>query len=337
MKIAFFVIFSITVLFVSCERKENKNISIQNDFNANTVETRNLEYDNTAETIEHKNDEPIYNIEILSLEKPIAIIENGEPRYLQFPNSKRINIRENHSRLYIQTIKVYDDVNKEANFTELKNKHVTLIRLPETEDWLYLIYSSDIHGFINVYDLSSNNSDENELLQRFPNARRYGPLLEIHYNNNVKKIWDYFGGEMGGRRYEVKNCYKEYDEILIVSYGYEHDVSYFIYNMRLDTTFDLADIPVYNSSRDTAFCALYDYLFNGGINIFIYRINNGIYEEIVNEILFKDNRNIQTSDSYWINNNEFKIELFDSENRNSTKNIIGRRNGSTFQLILNME
>ena len=329
MKITFFVIYSAIILFVSCEKKENTN----------------LEYDNTAEIVEYKNNEQIHNTENLNLEKPVVIEIDGKARFLEFSNSRKLDIDEYVIRTSFQTIAVYDNASEEADYEIINYAFgVLLFSLPETEDWFYL-YTPDIHGFVNVYDfprarrtngwLSINNDNENAILRRLPNSRRYGPLLEIHYNNNIKKIWDYYDDEMGHRSYGLLNYYEEYDEIFIGRYDGGSDMAFFIYNMQLDTISELVNWPVYNNSRDMALCYDVQPSKTYGINLCVYRIEDGIYEKITDKILFQGNRNINVGATNWINDNEFKIELRDRENTTEEKSVIGRKNGLTFDLIYN--
>jgi hypothetical protein len=338
MRIAFFVFCSVIILFVSCEKKEKANISASNDSRAN------LEYGSPAEIIEYKNNEQIHITENLDIEKPVVIEIDGEVRFLEFSNSRKVDINDNIARIGIQSIKVYDNASREANYEIISFVlDALLFSLPETEDWLYLY--AGIHGFVNVYDLPPNPTtimwnDENKLLKRLPNSGRYGPLLEIHYNNNIKKFWDYNDEKMGHRKYMLYDYYEGYDEIIIRRTGGWHDETDFIYNMRLDTIYELGGMPLkYNSSRGMAFCIPLDKL---PINLFVYRIKDSIYEKITDELLFQGKRNVYVSTLNWINDNEFEIEFLEvevyegeviSEIRST---LIGRENGLTFDLIYNI-
>ena len=339
MKIAFFVIYSVIILFVSCEKKENTNISVPNDFHTN------LEYGNTAETIEaetieYRNNEQIHNTENIYPEKPIVIEIDGEARFLEFPNSIKLSIDEYIVRTSFRAIKVYDNASKEANYVVIHDAFgVLLFSLPEIEDWFYL-YTPDIHGFVNIYDhplsiTTIYDNGERKILERLPNVRRYGPLLEIHYNNNIKRIWDYYDDITRHRSYRVLDYYEGYDEIFIRRDGSGHDEAFFIYNMQLDTISEIGGSHgqlFYNSSRDMAFCFYQKF----GFYFFVYRIKDGIYEKI-DEILFQDNYNIYVTTGKWINDNEFEIELIEIYERENTGYIkgviIGRKNGLTFDLI----
>jgi hypothetical protein len=334
MRIAFFVFCSVIILFVSCEKKEKANISVPSDSRAD------LEYGNTAETIEYIN-EQIHITENLDIEKPVVIEIDGEVRFLEFSNSRKVDINDTIARTGFLAIEVYDNANKEASYTVIHNAFdVLLFNLPETENWFYL-YTPDIHGFVNIYDhhsyiknTSMYDNDEEKVLKRLSNVRRYGPLLEIYYNNNVKKFWDYVDDKMGSRKYRVLGYYEGYDEIFIKRQGGGNDEAFFIYNMRLDTISELGGRPVYNSSRDMAFCYIVHPPKTYGINLLVYRIKDGIYEKITDEILFQDKRNVYVSTFNWINDNEFEMEFYEEEVISVIRSaVIGRKKGLTFDLI----
>lgn len=104
--------------------------------------------------------------------------------------------------------------------------------------------------------------------------------------------------------------------------------------MRLDTISELGGRPVYNSSRDMAFCYIVHPPKTYGINLLVYRIKDGIYEKITDEILFQDKRNVYVSTFNWINDNEFEMEFYEEEVISVIRSaVIGRKKGLTFDLI----
>jgi hypothetical protein len=290
--------------------------------------------------------------ENVNLGKPVLMV--NESAVLEFPDSRTVEVgywgdcylRE------IDTIKIYDSTNKEANFSEIVNTSVSLVKLPETEDWLYLV-TEDLknHGFIFVSDISEKsfygNFEDNEksfnyyrmrlikeyeILKKRQNIKRYGPLLEIYYNHNVLKLWDSFtGGSPGGHKYLLLDYYEGYDEILLFKQSYEGGL-YQIYSLPLgDFVGETGGIPIFNKARD-AFYSL-DYRFDSALDVDlkVFLLKNGVFEEIKDEyIFFFPDHTINGS---WINDNEFRIDytssqdgsLWDGPNeRNGT--VLARRN-----------
>jgi hypothetical protein len=329
LEVPFIYILILSILFIpACKPNKNVNTNELQAIAENNIIERNLQTTTNSEV-----EKPI------SLKKdgfPIYI--EGSPPFLQFSDSGRVNVWADCIYVRLDNIRVYETTNKESESVIIYNNPYSLLfRLPETEDWLYYLD----HGFIYIYDFTSNSNydssskkheQESELLQRFSIFRRYGPLLEIHYNNKVIKFWDHFGGETGSSRIILEDYYEGYDEILIGIYFYEGGGNR-IYNLRLENyTGYGAAIPYFNNSRNTVFSVRQSAQFYNPPLLIIYTISNGIYTKVVYETLgetfnndYEDN---YIKEMYWINDNEFKIEA-------EKGNLLVRRNGMRFDLVYN--
>ena len=136
----------------------------------------------------------IYDHSDARSKKPVVMLG-----LLQFPDLKEIILYE--EKLYgckIDTIKVYDDINRNSDFVEINNAAGTLYKLNATEEWLYFV-GEKTHGFIYVYDISGESSyyheadlGEYEIIQKCPYVKRYGPLLEIkNLNGTITQFWNF--------------------------------------------------------------------------------------------------------------------------------------------------
>jgi hypothetical protein len=294
--------------------------------------------------------------ENVNLGKPVLTV--NESAVLEFPDSRTVKVGswEACYLCEIDTIKIYDSTNKKSGFSEIVNESVMLYKLPETEDWLYLVTSDlENHGFIYVYDISEGsfygNFEENEesfnsyrmllikeyeILKKNQNIKRYGPLLEIYYNHNVLKLWDSFSGEYGGN-YLLLDYYEEYNEAFIYKQLYEGGL-YYIYSLQTgDFVCEIGGIPYFNKSRNAVF-SLVSFYSDSGANLRVFLIN-GIYEKVKDEAISLDYNYMHTIDGYWINDNEFKID-YTSYSRNESQQekgtvLTARRNSpnANFELI----
>jgi len=260
-------------------------------------------------------------------------------------NKQYINTSENFCQYKIDFINIYNSNNKKSKFVEIKDETVLLYKIPENDEWLYCFVSGDIHGYICIYDISEKsfygNFEENkksgnhykmllikeyELLKKYSNMKRYGPLLEITINNNVIKFWDSFVGEKVAQeyRYQLLDYYEGHDEILIRKQLWEGSKDY-IYNLKLaNYVCEIGGVPYFNKSRNAVFSLIYD--GDPGLYFRLFLINNRIYEKIIDEYIplhydFSIN-------GFWINNDEFQIDYIDRYNDYITNN-----NGSVIEVI----
>jgi len=304
-------IFLIILLF-GCSNKKVRSNSMKN----NTVETNR----------QYLDDNTLDNSSILQEENNLNYFINEKPIIIQFPNSYIINTSENFCQYKIDSINIYNSNSKESQSVEIKNKNVFLFKLPENDEWLYCFVSDDIHGYICIYDISKEsfygNFEENrksgntyrtllikeyELLKKYPNIKRYGPLLEIIYNHNVIRFWDSFVGENVAQkyRYQLLDYYEGYNEILIRKQLWEGSEDY-IYNLQSDDyVCEIEDTPYFNKSRDAVFSLEYGY-GDPIVYLRLFTIKNGVYEKIIDESLTLDYE--YSTNGFWINNDEFQIE-----------------------------
>jgi hypothetical protein len=194
---------------------------------------------------------------------PFIMTKDGNT-FLQFPNSYIINISENYREYKIDYNRIYYSNSKESQYIVVKNEDVLLFKLPGKCDWLYCYVSDYMHGYLYVYDISKEsfygNFDINresgnyymmsliveyELLNNYSYIKRYGPLLEIKYNQNVIRFWDSFAGEKVtlGYHYLLLNYFEKNNEILIVKQLWEGTKAY-IYNIQsAEYAREIEDIP----------------------------------------------------------------------------------------------
>jgi hypothetical protein len=287
------------------------------------------------------------------------IMTKDENTFLQFPNSFVINISENYHEYKIDYIRIYYSNNKASQYIEVKNEDVFLYKLPGKCDWLYCYVSDYMHGYLYVYDISKEsfygNFDKNresgnyylmsliveyELLNNYSNVKRYGPLLEIKYNNNVIRFWDSFPGEKAGRhRYLLLDYYAQYNEILLLKQFWEGSKAY-IYNIKTaEYVCEIDDTPYFNESRDAVCSFVYGY-GDPGVSLKLFLIKDGIYKEILNEYISL--HYISSNKGFWINNDEFQIEFIekyydynsDKEKEKKVVLLVSRKNpSSTFDII----
>jgi hypothetical protein len=288
------------------------------------------------------------NLENIGMEKPILMV--NESAILEFPNLRVEKVLWDYYFYKIDKIKIYDIKNKETNFLEIINERVYLYKLPETSDWLYLV-TQDLrnHGFIYIYDISEESyygnleekaksgneyerqlSTEYNILRKHQNAKRYGPLLEITYENKIIKILDNFNG-IKSSSYQLLDYYKEYNEILIRQQFYEGAFNS-IYNLQLnDYVCDIGSFPQFNESRNYVF-SIHSFYGNQNSILYIYSIRDGVYEKICEEVLFKNINNASSNSftnlekGYWTSDYEFLIE-------SAENNILQvKLNGKKFEL-----
>ena len=252
----------------------------------------------------------------------IKITESSETLgYIDNLNINLENIKNECYYMKIDNIRIYENINKNTDFIEINNEEVMLLKIPEIEDWLYIVTNNFINqGFIFVYDISKEsfygNLDENarsgnhykkqlnkeyEIIIDNKNINRYGPLLEIYYNDNLIKYWDSFlGNTWEMHKYLLIDYYKEYNEVCILK-NYWSFATYYIYNIQHNyIVCDIGWIPYFNEIRDTAIVIDHRYYEFTGADLRIYSIRNNNYRLIKEEGIPGD-----TIDAYWINNDEF--------------------------------
>jgi len=294
--------------------------------------------------------------------KPVFMTES---RILLFPDSGIINTDEKYYACKMDAIKIYDDTNRESDFSEIKNMDARLFRLPANEDWLYLAAFSENcarHGFISVYDISQGSyygdfreneksgnyyrmhlKDEYAIIQTNQNIRRYGPLLQIAHNNAVIKIWDSFAGDTSAVRwYQLFGYYKEHDEILLYTQFYEGGRQE-IFSLRQlsnhgpagGSVCRIEDTPYFNKSRNAVFSMYSEY---SGVMVYlkIFLIAHGAYTPVKingSENIPVGERRIQNAQ--WVGDNEFQIRYAGSDGKNASVLTIQRKDaGSGFAIAL---
>ncbi|MCL2411741.1 MAG: hypothetical protein FWC97_08890 [Treponema sp.] len=323
----FISVFLISILFLfGCKSRNNININQYQDgigYYQEKIFKQELYAISTIDDIDLiSTTETIFRVTLFDEQPTYPIYIEGRPPYLIFSNNSRVNIWQDHLGMFnlrnIRNIRIFSMPNKESESMIIDRLHyAALLRVPETEDWLYLFR----YGFIYVYDFPSNESRlEYELLQRFPKFRRYGPLLKIHHNNRIIRLWD-SGNENNFKGIELVAYYEEHEEILIRQIG-GGDSVFRIYNLRLESfTNYIGNFPRFNSSRDLVISANDEQRNQARVKIFM--INNGVYTEVFNERI---NAN-SIERMYWVNNDEFKMELWEEGN------ILIRRKGTSFEII----
>ena len=297
---------------------------------------------------EHDNNEQITKIEF---DNAVNLPEE-KPGFSTF---SRLNINDQiYYSMKIDKINIYENISKETNFIEITNEEVELYQIPESEDWLYIVSrDQNINGFIFIYDISMEsfygNLEENsksrnyyrsrlykeyEIIKNNINMNRYGPLLEITYNDNVFKFWDSFTGyhTFAYHKRLLLEYYEDYNEILILTVS-GGGTSYIIHNSK---TGDLVQrfwgFPYFNESRDTVLILDMSGHREFSAELIIYLIINNKYEKILDEEILIG----WTREAYWVNNDEFKRTYYDDapwrDEITSGTHFIRRNNGS-FDII----
>jgi hypothetical protein len=259
---------------------------------------------------------------------------------------------DNYFSYKIDTINIYETYSKYSNYFKITNKEVKLYRIDDTDDWLYCYITNDMNGYIYIYDISKESFygdfEENErsynyyrmqlikeyeLLLRHSNVKRYGPLLEIFYNNNTIKFWNSFTSQTdtGKGRYRrlLLEYYEEYNEIIIQEYYYE-GISNKIFNLKLnDFVCEIGNYRFFNESRNAVFAFSYPY-GNVGVDIQIFLINNGNYIKVKEIFISEDYYN--SLNGYWENNEKFKI-IANSSKEDNIFEMTLRCKGSDFEFF----
>ncbi|MDR0322076.1 MAG: hypothetical protein LBI28_11280 [Treponema sp.] len=317
MKKVIFIIILISQLFFGCKRNQNTIINTyQESDNSTNIDEQYLYSESIEGIIVQDN---------INSDRPIII---GD--VIQFSDSYSVDIWNEHCYYKIDNINIYETYNKESNFQKITDSNIKLFKLPYTEDWLYCYVTNDVRGYIYIYDISKESFygdfEENrksfnfyrmllireyEIITKYSNFRRYGPLLEINYNNTVIRFWDSFTGEMA-QRYQLLDYYEGTNEIFIREQYYEGSSNH-IYNLRLNNYVctHIGNLPIFNERRSFVFST---YVFYADpMKLKIFSIANGIYENILDVKIFEDEY-INIINQYWINNNEFIIETEENGN-----------------------
>jgi hypothetical protein len=229
-------------------------------------------------------------------------------------------------------IKIYKKCTKESEYFFSNKKEVKLHKIEGIKDWLYLsadYLGDDQYGFVYIYDISENSFygnleekkksgnfytsliyKEYDILRKYQNIKRYGPLLTFNYNNKIIEYWDSFCypfKEASSKRYLVLDYYPEYNEALIRIQYYEGG-EYNILNIETEEIRCAGILePYFNESR-TLMISMVSF-YTEHYTLKIYSINNGFYS-IIEEIKFDS---VQDYDMIiknigWINDNEVQID-----------------------------
>jgi len=223
-------------------------------------------------------------------------------------------------------LKIYNDTSFESNFTYTNYDEFFLFKHDELPGWYYLISGDcEEEGFIYIYEISSEsfygNQEENvrsgnyyqymqnteyEIVMKYNNLKRYGPLLLITNNNKTIEFFDTRNGGPGGIKYLLLDYYTNYDELLILKQYWE-GASMSIYNIKNDE-FRCENIfnPVFNNSR--TYMVSLD--FNQEISSYslkLFSINNGFYKEIYNDNIVVD-FDWKLNKVFWINEKNICID-----------------------------
>jgi len=250
--------------------------------------------------------------------------QQGRSHFLVFSDGSRENLPSviNWDR-HIGQIRIFNTTSKESEYRIFDfSGGGNFFKLNQFDNWLF----APDHGFVYIYDFPGNIIDrwgENEVLQRLPNARRYGPLLEINHNGRKIRFWS--GGSETGVGIWLLEYFEEHDEILLW-YTFWTISGFRIFNLQHERYTDLMfGRPHFNNSRDIAISVAVD--DDGGMFITIFAIYNGEYTNVFNERI--NSRRVR--ENRWINDNEFRIEftLFDEEDNV----LLIRRNGADFELV----
>jgi len=253
----------------------------------------------------------------------------------------------------IDTIRIYENINKETNYIEIVNKEVMLLRIPESENWLYVITEDLIYyGFIYIYDISKEsfygnleiNSRsgnyylsrlyrEHEIVKNNYFINRHGPLLEIIYNENVIRLWDSFFGISTVQNYKhlLYDYYEEYEQILyfVIGHGF---VMYYIKCLKSqEVIFQGRGVPNFNKSRETIII-----LHQVGIE---FATILRIYYFVDNKYTLIENSTVpgRVIEAFWNNNDEFQINFIHdfpwNENYGEDGTIFINRSDNGFEII----
>ena len=238
--------------------------------------------------------------------------------YLVFSDDSRENMMDNVIVWTIGSIRIFNTTNIDSEYriTELSSGTNALFRISQLENWLFL----PNYGFVYIFDfpLQTYPMHENELSEQFPKFRRYGPLLEVHHNDRVIRFWT-SGSETGFLGIGLAAYFEEYEEILL-QHSMQGSSILRIFSLRLEQYTDfIGGWPFFNDSRDIVISANSE---DHTIFIDVFTINNGIYTRVLRERVSG-----HPERSYWINDNEFRIEV-----RGRSNLLIKRINGN-FELI----
>jgi len=230
------------------------------------------------------------------------------------------------------TLMVYTNNTKRSNSFLTDYKNIFLIRIDETPDWFYLI-SDDykIQGYIYLYDISEKSfygdldkmkrsgnyyenllSNEYEIIRKYKNIRRYGPLITIEHNSKITEFLDNHDemGYTGFEKYLLLDYYPEYNEILIYEQYYEGSYN-FIYNLEFDEyRCERIGDPYFNKSRTYLFTIVFveDIGFYFLKSTEIYKISNGYYEKIYKKSVDINKEWHLDEIIRWINDNKVCID-----------------------------
>jgi len=236
-------------------------------------------------------------------------------------------------------ITLYSKCTKESEYFTTDKEEVELHKIKGIKDWLYLTdgYSnSEVSGFVYLYDISDKSfygddiegdkpladywsnyrrnlmKKEYDLVKKYPNINRYGPLLEIKHNNKTLEFWYTFCypfNEAKSESYLLQDYYPDSNEILIREQYYEgaYDL---IYNLNFeDYKCSITSTPFFNKSRTNMISI--DRIYGGDSELVIHEINNGFYKLLMKHNL-KDgpDDSIEIVNVEWLNDKEAKI-IFD--------------------------
>jgi hypothetical protein len=149
-----------------------------------------------------RNCKPRENVRVntnpLDIEKQTNTVESVDYLYLQEKNSISSTFSHhnadvsNYYLIKIDNIRIYNNISKETDFIEINNEEVMLIKIPESEDWLYIITrDSGNYGFVYVYDISKKSFygdlEENSRSGNYYLSRLYKEYEIIRNNQNMNR------------------------------------------------------------------------------------------------------------------------------------------------------
>jgi len=247
------------------------------------------------------------------------------------------------------TIKVYKECNKGSESFLVSKKHLRFHRIQGINDWLYLTSNNfpdnypeyqelgfvyEEFGFVYVYDISEKSfygnieedkkSDnyfsrsrvsEYEIIQRYKNIKRYGPLLTINHNNKTVEFWNSFHtlreADPINKSYTLLDYYPDYNEILIRTKYYEGSTTA-IFNLESEKSVCSVEIPYFNNSR-TYMITMFDRGPWGDASLRIYAINKGLYNTLKEiEFGWQEFGDIDIKNVVWLNDTTAQITLDNS-------------------------
>lgn len=233
---------------------------------------------------------------------------------------------------------VYSKCTKESKYFILEKGEVELHKIKGVNDWLYLTkgyVDNEVYGFVYLYDISEKSfygedieekkpledywdnyrrnlrKKEYELVKKYQNIKRYGPLLTIKHNNKTLEFWKNFCfpfRESSAKNYLILDYYPNYNEILLLT-GYYANSFINIYNLDFqENRCSITEAPFFNQSRTNMISIDRD--FGSNSKLVIYEIKDGSYK-LIKKIDLDDGPDNPTNivNVEWLSDKEAKIIL----------------------------